>query len=312
MILTDAPSFFVACELAFDALSLLFCKSLFLLGLGVVLTLLLRQTSAALRHWAWTLTFSGLILLPVLSFVLPAWNVPVQPIFASDASSSSQVTTRQRSLEQNSLNGSQEVGAVDNRNPHASVSTAKVVAVIVWSLGVVFLWLRLFLGVVQLRRFEDRTLLLIDARLKEIASELDPKGRIDWRQAPEAGHIPLTWGWRRPVILLSQESREWSPEQSHSVMQHELCHVRRRDWVIQIATQMICALYWANPLVWVAQRRLQTEAELACDDAVLSSGVTPHQYARDIVEVTKTLGKHRIETTLPVRSRTPTVEGSVR
>jgi uncharacterized protein (TIGR03435 family) len=52
-------------------------------------------------------------------------------------------------------------------------------------------------------------------------------------------------------------------------MLHELEHVRRLDWPVQMAARVVCAVYWFHPLVWVAWRQLCLESERACDDAVL-------------------------------------------
>ena len=80
---------------------------------------------------------------------------------------------------------------------------------------------------------------------------------------------PLTCGFSRPCILLPSEAQQWNDSDLRRALVHELEHVRRRDWVIQLAARAACALYWFHPLAWVAWRRLCLEAERACDDAVL-------------------------------------------
>ena len=58
---------------------------------------------------------------------------------------------------------------------------------------------------------------------------------------------------------------------------HELAHARRWDCTIKLMAHLARAVYWFNPLAWVAFKRLQSEAETACDDLVLSymTGVAP-------------------------------------
>ena len=46
-----------------------------------------------------------------------------------------------------------------------------------------------------------------------------------------------------------------------------------------LAARAACALYWFNPLLWWAVRRLEVESELACDDRVLAAGVRRSDYA---------------------------------
>ncbi len=51
--------------------------------------------------------------------------------------------------------------------------------------------------------------------------------------------------------------------------------------------QLACALYWFNPLVWLAARRLRLAREMACDDEVLSAGTRASDYAGYLVELAK-------------------------
>jgi hypothetical protein len=70
-----------------------------------------------------------------------------------------------------------------------------------------------------------------------------------------------------------------------SVLLHELAHVRRNDLVVLTMTQFACALYWFNPLVWMAAWRLHVERERACDDLVLGAGVRQSAYAGHLIEL---------------------------
>ena len=63
------------------------------------------------------------------------------------------------------------------------------------------------------------------------------------------------------------------------VLRHELAHIRRGDWVVQIAGEILRTAYWFNPLVWIACARLRQESEQACDDEVLTSDVDGPDYA---------------------------------
>jgi len=67
-----------------------------------------------------------------------------------------------------------------------------------------------------------------------------------------------------------------------------MAHVARKDWAVQIVSQIACALYWFNPLIWLAARQLRRESERASDDCVLRAGVGPAAYAQRLVDVLRT------------------------
>jgi hypothetical protein len=99
--------------------------------------------------------------------------------------------------------------------------------------------------------------------------------------------MPMTWGWRRPVVLLPTSFGNWRGERRAMTIYHELAHVRRADWFTQTLAQVVRAVYWFHPLVWFALRRMRVEADRGCDDMVLGQGIKASGYAGHLVSVAR-------------------------
>jgi uncharacterized protein (TIGR03435 family) len=97
---------------------------------------------------------------------------------------------------------------------------------------------------------------------------------------------PGVFGIVRPVLLLPADIREHlSPEQLLSVLQHEVCHIKRRDNLLSSIHMTVVGIFWFYPLVWWLGTRLLEERERACDEEVLRQGANPEVYAESILRV---------------------------
>ncbi len=97
---------------------------------------------------------------------------------------------------------------------------------------------------------------------------------------------PGVVGLFRQILLLPAGMVErLAPRQLEAVLAHELSHVRRRDNLLAAIHMIGEALFWFHPLVWWIGARLVEERERACDEAVLSLGNEPHDYAEAILSV---------------------------
>jgi TonB family protein len=101
--------------------------------------------------------------------------------------------------------------------------------------------------------------------------------------------IPVVCGVARPRVVVPAEAQAWPRERLDVVLRHEREHVARRDPFVRLLASVVRGLYW--PLVWIewAARRLDIEAELACDDAVLRGGPRASDYADHLVAIVRNL-----------------------
>jgi TonB family protein len=157
--------------------------------------------------------------------------------------------------------------AADPAPAHVVISWPVVaLAVLISGIGLRLLWLGL--GLAHLRRYRATALPLEQA----------DDGFADMRLtiAPEAeilisGNIasPVTFGLRRPVILLPDGFAGLSVAERASIVCHELIHIRRHDWAIAIAEELVRSIFWFHPAIWWLLGQIQLTREQVVDREVI-------------------------------------------
>src|SRR5216117_3976695 len=280
-----------------------FVKATVLLLLAAGVTLLLRSGAASLRHLVWTLACGGVLALPLASALLPNWRLAAWPRLDVPVAFDAEQLAPQAS-EQDPKPAPPVVPTAHATMPPTSAAgeTEPVrwrltpdwttLVVPVWLSGVGAVLILLAVGMARImwldratRPVEDEAwLILVD----ELALELGLTRHVRLLQAT-APAMPMTWGIRRPAILLPAEADSWTAERRRDVLLHELAHVKRHDFLIQLIARIACAVYWFHPMVWLAATRLREERERACDDHVLRAGATPSVYATHLLEIARDL-----------------------
>ncbi len=94
-------------------------------------------------------------------------------------------------------------------------------------------------------------------------------------------NVPVMMGAIRPVILLPVATiSQLTPQQLDAVILHELAHIRRHDYLINVVQTLLETALFFNPFVWLISRSIRRERELCCDDLVVSCAAEPIHYAR--------------------------------
>ena len=290
-------------------------KSVIVLALAAGLNLVLKRSSAAFRHLIWLLAVVSCLCLPVISMTLPSWQLPVVPqmlslMEAASGFEGNQNVTRLPSpdrrvetprhgdpqVEPNHetaglLNTVQEetINSASRTSGWRTLPTVWTCIAIAWGVGMFVVLLPLLAGLIGICRIARRGQCITDgslaAMLSELAGQLGVKRRVMLLRSEV--EMPLTWGIIRPQILIPSDAESWSTDQQRAVLLHELAHVQRWDWLTQTVSHMCCAIYWFNPLVWVADRRMRLERERACDDHVLTNGCRATDYASHLLEIAR-------------------------
>jgi TonB family protein len=218
---------------------------------------LLRRAPAASRSRMCAVALAAILLLITGEVVAPAWLVKAPLITISTTAAA--------------------VGpATTARTSFASIA---VIAIgLLWLAGVAVMLVRAIVG---------RRTLAITRRQSTAAESISG---VDVRIADV--QTPILSGLRRPAILLPLAASDWTDDQRRMVVTHELTHFRQGDVWTNFLAQMLRAVFWFHPAVWMLIARLSREQELTCDEAVVASGHSPHDYAAFLLAAVRGLKSH--------------------
>ncbi|HMA53879.1 MAG TPA: M56 family metallopeptidase, partial [Acidobacteriota bacterium] len=164
---------------------------------------------------------------------------------------------------------------------------------ILWSAGLAVLLLRLAFGLAGAARLtaEGTPLDTPDWRvlLERFVAFVALRREVRLKSHPEVV-MPLTWGFRRPIVLFPDGTDGWSDDERSSALYHELSHVKRADFVAMLLVRTSLALFWWNPLCWIVYREILKAQEIACDELVLRAGIKPSAYAASLLAFRRSAG----------------------
>lgn len=104
----------------------------------------------------------------------------------------------------------------------------------------------------------------------------------------ELVHSPVTIGFLKPMILLPVAAvNQLSSSQVEAIILHELSHIRRFDFLLNLLTKAIQTLLYFNPFVKAFVRIVEKEREKHCDEIVLQFQYEPHGYASALLALEK-------------------------
>ena len=182
-----------------------------------------------------------------------------------------------------------------------------------WCLGVLICSLRPLLGwrlVQRLRRIG------ILPPSEEVMAALD---RVSQRmKMKHAIHVfcstlakgPLVVGYLRPIVLLPVSFVSSVPmAQLEAILAHELAHIRRHDFVINLLQTLVETLFFYHPIIWWLSHRIRLEREHCCDDLVVKLFNNRVDYGRALVAVEQLPGR---ETSMALGARDGALLGRIR
>ena len=293
-------------------------------ALGHLALVLLRNGSAAARHFVATGTLAALMLTPALGVVggaLPALRIPVP-----EAKPDSRAAMVLRSLDLDAPRpwitprpepvvapepapdghviaptGAEPAIAPDVVVPPSAPEPAPrpflprasdwpAVLALTALLGAIVMVARRQIALVATLWVAHRSRPIEDARIRGAFERA--VARLDVREPvalalTELLDVPAVVAFPSPRLLLPAAALEWDDTRLAAVFVHELAHVQRRDGFGFAVGRLATALLWFHPLVWTLARAARQDCERACDDVVLGAGVRASDYADELLAIAR-------------------------
>ena len=264
-----------------------------LLALGLALT---RTAAAHTRYTLSLLTLGGMLILPLATGIglynrrdaAPAptttTSLAAPATDPSPSPSPSSAADADRGVTRQPLAGGDRVPGIRDL-----LTPALPWLVIAWVIGVVAFSVRLGHGWRSARRLRTTGTRRAAASLQQTLSRLAARMRVSRPvQLVESMlvEVPAVIGWMRPVILVPASALTGlTPQQLEVLLAHELAHVRRHDYVVNLVQCAIETLLFYHPAVWWVSRRVRDERENCCDDLVVELCGDRRLYAAALVEM---------------------------
>lgn len=251
-----------------------------ILAFGLVLLLLLMQKKPAYwRYWA-----SITALLAQLMFSIGTFFWIYQP----DKPGLSGISTAEGLISVSGQASISRIGMlkeylVDYFGAHLPLIVS------IWLVGMAFFALRLLGGLAYVRHLRSYRVSPLpkewQRRASHLISSLKLNQSITIVQSAVV-KVPMVIGFIKPVILLPIATINLlTPAQVEAIIAHELAHVSRKDYIINIVQSFIEVLFYFNPAVWWISAYIRAERENCCDDVAVALCDDALAYAKALVQL---------------------------
>ena len=165
-----------------------------------------------------------------------------------------------------------------------------------WMLGVTLCSLRPLIGWRTLRRLKREGVSPasddVMTALDRVTQRLGMRRVVRVMESTLAG-APMVVGWLRPVILLPASLLSNIPvAELDAILAHELAHIRRHDFVVNLLQAVVETVFFYHPAVWWLSRQIRIEREHCCDDLVVASLNDRVAYSRALVSIAECCGQN--------------------
>ena len=267
--------------------------------LSAAALLALRRSAADVRYVVAAIGLSLMLTMPVVT-ALQAWRTMTETIAQDGSASTSAMAVPSSGRGVTVASPARTAAApvaeplADAGRPYAgraplSDETWVRVVLLAWLSGVALLTLRLLAGWAWVQRLRSHRTASAPAAWEQMTARLSKRLHIarPIRILESAlVEVPTVIGWLRPVVLMPVSAMAgMGTQQLEAILAHELAHIRRHDYLVNLMQTLVETLLFYHPAVWWLSRRIRIERENCCDDLAVSLCGDPYAYAKALADL---------------------------
>ena len=258
-------------------------QGLVIMGIASLLMVILRQSRATARYVVLCAAMSLIVLSSVITFSL-LYSVPSAAAATEMTQPFAQLAVL--STEQAAGDTGPMIRLMETygRNVSGFMEQNSHLMVLAWFLGFMFFIARYAGGLFYIGKLRKNSSAPGERGWQERATQL--ARQIGLRKAVRVLEsslirVPVTVGYLKPVILIPMGMvSRIPPDQVEAILMHELAHIIRRDYLINLLQSLVEALFFYHPAIWWLSGRMRLERENICDDIALSQSKDPLTYIK--------------------------------
>jgi len=247
---------------------------------AILLAGVLGRLSSRRPQWRYGAACGALVLMLVLPLV--TWrHLAGAPQMLGMAITPTQIESNPGLSLQKGLSGSAEPWL---KHSARKLDQSMPWVISIWFTGVILLWSRLNIGLIAAWRMRSSALQPAPTELLLVFQKLSRRlgvARAVKLVNSAVVEVPTVIGWLRPAVLIPVGCLVGlSASQLEGLLAHELAHIRRHDYLVNIFQSVVETLLFYHPATWWVSKQICREREHCCDDLAISISGDPLSYAK--------------------------------
>ncbi|WP_113924008.1 M56 family metallopeptidase [Cognataquiflexum aquatile] len=254
-------------------------------GVGLMLWLTLQIFGKKSAAFKYRLSISALVLITVLALGTFIFAIPESGTIPSHAFANPEDAAQWQQANSNHLIEAPSDWMIVSKRIENWIPTL----VQVWFLGAMLFLVRLATSLADIRNLRQKQHDPVASVWQQVLDkQLTSLQMSKPVQLLKSIHVdvPMTYGVWKPVILIPAGLFfQLSPLQLEAILAHELAHIKRHDYLVNLIQSVLEVVFFFHPIFWWINKTAKEQRENACDDLAISMGISPKDLAFGLANV---------------------------